>query len=192
MCHRYSLRTSRRHPASSTSSSPSSSLDRAVTQKQTHHPCQKYEGKMHVHDTLAPYSTDWFYLWEAEAVSWTAGCLCMTGSWLNLKTSPTTWWRTDMLPNPEAKSSGSRCCLSSTDREPCLKNTSHWKLPLYNQRPTYNLCITLSHWFLPLFLFFLSVIGPHKTYTPAAIAAAIPPMTPQFFIILFLERQHYV
>lgn len=29
MCHRYSLRTSNRHPASSTSSSPSSSLDRA-------------------------------------------------------------------------------------------------------------------------------------------------------------------
>lgn len=98
---------------------------------------------MHVHDTLVPYSTDWFYLWEAEAVSWTAGFLYMTGSWLNLKTSPTIWWRTDMLPNPEAKSSGSRCCLSSTDREPCLKNTSHWKLPLYNQRPTYNLCITL-------------------------------------------------
>lgn len=43
-----------------------------------------------------------------------------------------------------------------------------------------------SYQFLPLFLFFLSVIGPHKTYTPAAIAAAIPPMTPQFLIILFL------
>lgn len=66
---------------------------------------------------------DWFYLWEAEAASWTAGCLCMTGPWTNLKTSPATWWRKDMLPNPEAKSSGSRCCLGSTAQEPCLKNT---------------------------------------------------------------------
>lgn len=35
MCHRYSLRTSRRHPASSTSSSPGSSLDRAVSAEAT-------------------------------------------------------------------------------------------------------------------------------------------------------------
>lgn len=35
MCHRYSLSTSRRHPASSTSSSPGSSLDRAVSAETT-------------------------------------------------------------------------------------------------------------------------------------------------------------
>lgn len=66
------------------------------------------------------------YLSEAEVVLWTAGCLYMTGWEVKLKTSPATWWRTDMLPSPEAKSSGSRCCPGSTDQEPYLQgNTGH-------------------------------------------------------------------
>lgn len=128
------------------------------------------------------------YHWEAEAALWTAGCPCRTGSWGNRRRFPATWWTTDMLPNPEAESSGSRCCLNSTDQEPCLKEKTLW---VY--RPTGNiLCVTLSYRSLPLLFFFLSVMGPHKTYTPAATAAAIPPMTPQFFIILLLKTQKYL
>lgn len=44
--------------------------------------------------------------------------------------------------------------------------------------------------FLPFLRFFLSVMGPQITYIPAARAAAIPPITPQFFMTLYLKKKN--
>lgn len=136
MCHLYSLRTSRRHPASSTSSSPGSSLDRALR-------------------------------------SWSS----VVDSWLSLQ---------DWIEGRAANFSSH------------LMNDGHAAKPWSNEFRKQVFPKFKRPGAIPLFLFFRSVIGPHKTYTPAAIAAAIPPMTPQFFIILFRELRgrlpsgHYV
>ena len=42
---------------------------------------------------------------------------------------------------------------------------------------------------LPFLRFFRSVMGPQITYIPAARAAASPPMTPQFFMTLYLKEK---
>lgn len=156
MCQRYSLRTSRRHPASKTSSSPGSSLDRAVRSQTVRgwgsvtligSLCSTYFMRQPLHTNL----------WVAAAAWRTAGCLCMTGSRAGLKTSPANWRKTDMLPNPEARSSRSRCCPSSADLGPFLwRNANHGKSPPETSRSNRTLCFRnfsdSRHYFLRLIL----------------------------------------
>lgn len=81
------------------------------------------------------------YLGVVAAAWRTAGCLYMTGSRAGLKTSPAIWRKTDMLPNPEARSSGSRYCPSSADLGPFLwRNANHGKSQPEMSRSTCTLC----------------------------------------------------
>lgn len=103
----------------------------------------------------------WYYRLEAVTECWTAGCLCTSDSWVNLKFSPASKWRMGMPPNPEAKSSGSRCSLSSTDQEPFLKRevSAHY---LYNQCHDYKLYQFAIQGFTSFFLSSFSNWAPQN------------------------------
>lgn len=120
MCHRYSLSTSRRHPASRTSSSPGSSLLRANAMWRK----DNYEHLICTPENFTPVFAD---LWVAAAALSTAGCLCTTEWWANRKISPATWWRTDTPPGLGAERSESRCFPDSTDLEPSLQRQTRMR-----------------------------------------------------------------
>lgn len=152
MCHRYSLRTSRRHPASSTSSSAGSSLDRAVSAEATLE-LKTYRRTARLPHFAGPTGSTFEKLKQCD------GKLVVFARLDRGRT-----WKLFQPPNE-----GRTCCQTLKQRveEACVAQVQEtgnhaWKthttamLSFYNQWLTYHLQITFQiKSYLSFFSFFL-------------------------------------
>ena len=128
--------------------------------KQKHRPCQKYEAWKKTACLLHFNITTWCYI---PLRSWSS----VVDSWLSLHD-----WTAG-----EPENFSSHLMKDGHDANPWSNEFRKQVLPKFNKPGTIperkhkslqvlsyiDLCPTLSYWSLPLFLFFLSVIGPHRT-----------------------------